>query len=107
MAVGVITLSTARKFDVDSDSCFHAIQSLVTIRPLNLTGAVCSGDPVNGGKTVTLTYSTTPTSVVNTVSATTATPMAAISDSGLLTVVLVLCALFFSGVFGYRMGFTA
>lgn len=106
MAAGVITLSTGRKFDVESDSCFHAIQALATLRTLNQTGASCSADPVTASRTVTFTYSTNPTTVVHTVSSTTASPMGAM-DLGnkaadwyqvpfLLQALLIVFALFFA-----------
>ncbi|CAM8660029.1 hypothetical protein MCEMIEM13_01628 [Comamonadaceae bacterium] len=113
MAAGVLTLSTGRKFDVDSNSCFHAIESLMKIRTLNQTAAVCSADPVVNASTVTFTYSTTPTSVVHTVTNTTATALSA-ADLGnksadwshtpfLLQAVLVVAAVFIVFM-GYRAG---
>lgn len=113
MASGVLTLSTGRKFDVDSNSCFHAMEALMLIRPLNQTAAVCSADPVVNGSTVTFTYSTTPTSVVHTVTTITATALSA-ADLGnkpadwaevpfLLQAVLIVAAVFILFQ-GYRAG---
>jgi len=115
MAAGVITLSTGRKFDVESNSCFHAIETIQKIRTLNQTAAVCSADPVGAASTVTFTYSTTPTSVVHTVSTTTASAIdAAIGDKSadwgstafLIQALLVVAAVFI--LFrGYESGLKA
>jgi len=100
-----------KAYDITSNSCAVAVVEL-GYQSLHPTPVTCSTDPIGEGTVITYGYLVYPfgpgdyqqyTDTVNYIEEWTPQPVD-ITETQMLTVVLVIVSLFFSGVAGYRQG---
>lgn len=112
MAAGTV-FTNFKTYQVESNSCFDVAQALAFTRSTNMSGFSCSTPVIASGSTVTLNYTTNPTTAtypINSIDATAhgaadlgSKPADWVQTSFLLQALLIVAAVF---IFfnGYRSG---